>query len=180
MRLTTDKLSMINDKSGKTGFTLIELLVVIAIIGTLSGMVLVAMTGAREKARDARRLSDMRQIVMALQMYNVQYGAFPLISSDACCDGWDQGPCNDGNNNAFNRRVGNGGIVKTSADGPQRRVRHGMLRLSLSSLQRRICRVRRGQRGIFCFGNQRYGNQRPAASGQPRVELSDPQLARRV
>ncbi len=92
---------MINDKSGITGFTLIELLVVIAIIGTLSGMVLVAMTGAREKARDARRVSDMRQIVMALQMHNVQHGRFPLISSDACCDGWDQGPCNDGNNNLF-------------------------------------------------------------------------------
>ncbi|HOI97750.1 MAG TPA: type II secretion system protein, partial [Candidatus Pacearchaeota archaeon] len=35
-------------KSDKNGFTLIELLVVIAIIGTLSGMVLVAMTGVRE------------------------------------------------------------------------------------------------------------------------------------
>jgi prepilin-type N-terminal cleavage/methylation domain-containing protein len=93
-----------NLKSDKAGFTLIELLVVIAIIGTLSGMVLVAMTDTRARARDARRLSDMRQIVMALQMYNVQYGAFPSISSDACCDGWDQGPCNDGNNNALSAR----------------------------------------------------------------------------
>ncbi|HNY98022.1 MAG TPA: prepilin-type N-terminal cleavage/methylation domain-containing protein, partial [Candidatus Pacearchaeota archaeon] len=57
-----------NLKSDKGGFTLIELLVVIAIIGTLSGMVLVAMTGFREKARDARRMSDIAQIRKALEM----------------------------------------------------------------------------------------------------------------
>ncbi|OIO46923.1 MAG: hypothetical protein AUJ31_00760 [Parcubacteria group bacterium CG1_02_39_15] len=50
------------------GFTLIELLVVITIIGILSTMVLVSMGGARSKARDAKRESDIGQIVLAMEL----------------------------------------------------------------------------------------------------------------
>ncbi len=64
------------------GFTLIELLVVVAIIGTLSGMVLVAMGGAREKARDSVRRSDMRQLVSAQEMYYGDNEEYYTTSTD--------------------------------------------------------------------------------------------------
>jgi len=51
------------------GFTLIELLVVIAIIGILSSVVLASLNSARRKARDARRIADLKQIQIALEMY---------------------------------------------------------------------------------------------------------------
>ncbi len=64
-------------KRGQKGFTLIELLVVIAIIGILATIVLVSLNTAREKARDVRRVSDMRQVALALEMYYDDNTSYP-------------------------------------------------------------------------------------------------------
>lgn len=57
---------MQNLKKNNFGFTLIELLVVISIIGVLSSMVVVSLNDARAKARDAKRLNDVRQMANVL------------------------------------------------------------------------------------------------------------------
>ncbi|MBI4155874.1 MAG: type II secretion system protein [Candidatus Zambryskibacteria bacterium] len=59
------------------GFTLIELLVVIAIIGLLSSVVLASLNTARIKGRIAKRLSDMREIQKALELYYDANGSYP-------------------------------------------------------------------------------------------------------
>ena len=51
------------------GFTLIELLVVIAIIAILSTVVMAGLNSARLKGRDAKRLSDIKQVQAALELY---------------------------------------------------------------------------------------------------------------
>ena len=53
----------------KKGFTLIELLVVVAIIGTLTGLATVNFQDARERARDAQRKGDIKQIQTAMELY---------------------------------------------------------------------------------------------------------------
>ena len=65
----------------KKGFTLIELLVVIAIIGLLSTLAVVALSSAREKARDSKRLSDLKQIQTALELYYTDSNAYPTVVS---------------------------------------------------------------------------------------------------
>ncbi|HUT61021.1 MAG TPA: type II secretion system protein [Phycisphaerae bacterium] len=56
-------------KRRSTGFTLIELLVVIAIIGILAAMVFPVFARARESARKAVCLSNVKNLALAIQMY---------------------------------------------------------------------------------------------------------------
>lgn len=62
------------------GFTLIELLVVISIIGLLASTVLASVNSARMKARDARRVADLEQIITALEFYYDNNGSYPPVT----------------------------------------------------------------------------------------------------
>lgn len=64
------------------GFTLIELLVVIAIIGMLASIVLASLNSARKKSRDARRVADIKQLQLALELYfDANSNAYPAALS---------------------------------------------------------------------------------------------------
>ncbi len=73
------------------GFTLIELLVVISIIGLLASVVLVALNNTRVRARDTKRIADIKQIYTALHMYYQTNGFLPTTATEGQVDpgGWD-------------------------------------------------------------------------------------------
>lgn len=58
-------------------FSLFELLLVIAILGLLSTLAIIAIGNARQKARDAARLEDMREVEVALQLYFNDRNRYP-------------------------------------------------------------------------------------------------------
>jgi len=61
----------------RRGFTLIELLVVIAIIAILAAILFPVFAQAREKAKQATCLSNLKQQGLAFQMYIQDYNAYP-------------------------------------------------------------------------------------------------------
>jgi prepilin-type N-terminal cleavage/methylation domain-containing protein len=61
----------------KKGFTLIEILIVIAIIAILASIVLVGLGPTQRAGRDARRVSDLRQVQNGLELYYNKCGYYP-------------------------------------------------------------------------------------------------------
>lgn len=109
------------------GFTLIELLVVVMVIAALSGIVvsLVNSGGFRDKAKDAQRVADLKQIQTALELYFADYRQYPdagwvqITGNDAASSalapnyinkipvdpdnsGNDSSPCSNADNNRYN------------------------------------------------------------------------------
>jgi general secretion pathway protein G len=96
------------------GFTLIELLVVIAIIGLLSTLAVVALNNARTKSRDARRVSDIKQMQTALELFFNDNGGYPTQEGNLgatytvlCTDGWQAtaAGCTATNNTTYMAQV---------------------------------------------------------------------------
>ena len=68
----------------KKGFTLIELLVTIAIIAILASLLLPALTRARQKAYQAKCISNLKNISVAVHHYSIDFNErFPTLGSGA-------------------------------------------------------------------------------------------------
>ena len=87
----------------RMGFTLIELLVVVAIIGILATIVILNLTGAKNRSRYARVVSDMTNISTAVKSYevannnsyplDVTTGAMPSELTSYLSGVWPATPC---------------------------------------------------------------------------------------
>ena len=68
---------MSDKKVWRKSFTLIELLVVVAIMGMLASLAIVSLNNARARARDTRRVADIKQIQTALELFFSDHHEYP-------------------------------------------------------------------------------------------------------
>ena len=67
----------------QTGFTIVELLIVIVVIGILAAITIVTYGGVQDRARDTRRISDIKSIQEAIELHYLQTGSFPTVHTPA-------------------------------------------------------------------------------------------------
>lgn len=79
---------MLIKQQKNNGFSLIELLVVISIIAVLSALLMANFMGARERARDAQKISDLGSIKTALRMYYNDNQKYPAILGEVVTEGY--------------------------------------------------------------------------------------------
>lgn len=62
----------------RRGFTIVEVIIVIAIIGVISSILMISADKPRANARMAQRLSDLRAVATALELYRQDNGSYPI------------------------------------------------------------------------------------------------------
>lgn len=73
-----------NQLQGKGGFTLVELIVVLVILAILAALLIPALTGYIDKAKEKNAVAECRQVVMAAQtLYDEAYGKDSKITVTA-------------------------------------------------------------------------------------------------
>lgn len=77
-----------------------ELLIVIVVIGILAAITIVAYNGVQGKARDTQRVSDIKGIIKAIELYKASNGVYPAKVATPNASGWEVST--DGNNTATN------------------------------------------------------------------------------
>src|SRR5215470_7170496 len=85
----------VNARRRAAAFTLIELLVVIAIIAILAAILFPVFAQAREQARKATCVSNLRQLTNAWLMYAQDYDETWVTTGKGYPDNWDKGTCGD-------------------------------------------------------------------------------------
>jgi len=103
-------------KSYQRGFTLIEILVVVAIIGIITAVVMVSLSTARSKGRDARRKADLAQLQKALELYETDDHPtnYPTTGGN-CQSGTNWGGIADNANSNYKQLSGANGWIPNLA-----------------------------------------------------------------
>jgi prepilin-type N-terminal cleavage/methylation domain-containing protein len=65
----------------QSGFTIVELLIVVVVIAILAAISVVAFTSIQDRAKYSQALSNLEMINKAVNLYQAEYGTFPVANS---------------------------------------------------------------------------------------------------
>ncbi len=98
------------------GFTIVELVVVITIIGLLATVGVASYSNVLKSSRDSRRIDDFKQLVDAMELYNLKYNAYP---GDANFTGVHISPkCTANPTNDFVNDLISKGVIEKAPEDP--------------------------------------------------------------